>query len=186
MKKAEDLRKHLIARVPELKKHPDKLHVFVEKGRIATQYGESLSFAYHFDLNLVITDYSAHADTLIVPLLAWIKAHYPSALFETKRLDELIKFEAEIIDNEKSDISITVELDESVIVTVTSDNKYRCEHLPDIPLDDMTGAPLLPPPGTDGAGWPWPGRSTPSPAETPYSPTGGGIIFIDVNTGEAA
>jgi hypothetical protein len=138
VKKPADLRKHLQETVPSLGKNPDKLHVFVEKGSVATKAGASSSFEYRYKLYLVITDFAEPVDALVVPLLAWIETKQPNLILDTDKRDKAINLEAELIDHEKADVAITLELSERVLVTKTEDG-WSCEHIGEPALPDLTG-----------------------------------------------
>lgn len=139
MKKAQQLREHLALHVPALKSDPEALHVFIEKGALACRLG-SLSFEYRYDLNLIITDYAEHADTVMVPLLAWIAVNEPNLMQNPGTLEEVLRFEAEIIDHDKADLSITLPIRERVVVSKTLSG-YNAQHFPEPPLPDLGGTP---------------------------------------------
>lgn len=138
MKKAADLRQHLSQWVPDLKRNPDKLSLFIEKGRIASKVGASLSYRYHYALQILVTDFAEPIDVITVPLLAWIATNQPDLLQNPDTKDQVFRFQAEILDNDKADISITLELSERVIVSAT-DAGYSCTHIGEPPLPDLTG-----------------------------------------------
>lgn len=138
MKKPEDLRKHLAEKVPCLGKHPENLHLFIEKGNIVSRAGASLSFEYRYQLNLIVTDFVDHADTLIIPLLAWIQVNQPDILLHPDKQENALRFEAEIIDHKTVDLSITIDLTERVIVLKTADG-YTGTHCDEPPLPDLDG-----------------------------------------------
>ena len=140
MKKPADLRAHLTRWVPDLAANPDKLHVFIEQGRVATKVGSGLGFEYHYTLQLIITDFAESADVLNVPLLVWLQTNQPDLLLDTERRDHAIVFEAEIIDHDKIDIALTLELSERVLVREVPAG-FECEHLGEPPLPDLTGTP---------------------------------------------
>lgn len=141
MKKPIDLRAHLTRWVPDLKANPDKLHVLIEKGAVATRLGEGLGFEYRYTVQLIITDFAEPADVLVVPLLVWLQTNQPDLLLDPDRRDKAIAFEAEIIDHERIDIAITLDLSERVLVSAVPAG-YQCEHLPEPPLPDLGGPPL--------------------------------------------
>lgn len=138
MKKATDLRAHLTQWVPNLAANPEKLHVFIEKGAIATKLGAGLGYQYAYTLQLVITDFAESPDVIIVPLLAWLQANQPDLLQDPVRRDRAIAFEAEIADNETVDIQFTLDLTERVLVRDVPAG-YECQHLGEPPLPDLTG-----------------------------------------------
>jgi len=130
-----NLRQFLIAHIPELKRDPDSLLIFVEKGHIVSTLSPSLAFEYRYQLNIIITDYNAHSDTLIVPILIWVRANQYDLL---QGEQNGIQFEAEILNHETADISITLDLSERVLVEMV-DGKLVTTHLDEPPLPDLTG-----------------------------------------------
>lgn len=138
MKKPADLRAHLVERVPSLAADPDKLHIFIERGAIASRLGGGMSFEYRYDLVLIVTDYADHADSLIIPLLAWISINQPDLMQHPDRIEQAIKFEAELIDHDKVDLQLTIALTESVVVTEAA-GTYTATHIEPPVLDDITG-----------------------------------------------
>lgn len=137
MKKSADLRAHLTRWVPDLAANPDKLHVFIEKGRIATKVGAGLGFEYHYTLQLIITDFAESPDVLNVPLLVWLQTNQPDLLLDTEKRDRAIAFEAEILGNDTIDLALTLELAERVLVRVVTGG-FECEHIGEPQLPDDT------------------------------------------------
>lgn len=135
MKKARDLRRHLLDSLPGLGKNPDRLLVFIEKGGIVCRAG-SLGFQYGYELTLLFTDYAEHPDTLVVPLLAWIARHQPELL---QKDGDTFRFEAEIIDHERSDVQITLDLTERVIVRTDAAGQLVATHCDEPAPPDLGG-----------------------------------------------
>lgn len=138
MKKPTELRAHLTQWVPDLDANPDKLHIFIERGAIATKLGAGLGYQYAYSVQIIITDFAEPADVLMVPLLVWLQTNQPDLLQDTVRRDKAIAFEAEIIDHDKIDIAITLDLTERVLVTAVLGG-YQCTHLGEPQLPDETG-----------------------------------------------
>lgn len=138
MKKLESLRKALLDAIPELKRDQESLLIFAEKGRIVSSLTPSLSFEYHYQGNLILTDYNGHADTIMVPLLVWARTNQPDLLMPIGADQQGIQFEAEILNHDTADISITLELSERVRVQIVN-NQRVITHLDEPPLDDLTG-----------------------------------------------
>lgn len=138
MKKPVSLRAHLEQWLPDLKKHPDKLHVFIEKGRVATKPGASASFEYHYTLQLLVTDFAEPIDTLVVPILVWAQEHQPDLIHAIDKQSKAIALEAEVIDHTKIDIALSLELSERVLVRPVAAG-YECEHIGEPQLPDLTG-----------------------------------------------
>lgn len=116
MQKLVSLRAHLTAATPLLATNPDKLTVFVERGRLVCAGGNSISFEYAFTARIVILDFAGHADAVMVPLLAWVKRNQIDIFENADRRASAIRFEAELLDQEAVDLSIEVDLTESVVV----------------------------------------------------------------------
>lgn len=127
MKKLISLRKHLSDGVQELKDNPEKLVAFIEKGETHnTPRENSLSFEYRYTATLVITDFIGSADTLILPILAWLRYNQADRA-DSKSLD----FIAELLDNDSVDIEIKVELSEAVSVTSNPNGTVTASHNPE-------------------------------------------------------
>lgn len=138
MKKPLTLRRHLEASVPHLKRHPDKLHLWIDEGSVASKLGRSLSYEWRYTVTLLFTDFGDSPDTLIVPLLAWIAANQYDLLADPEKRTRAIVFESEVIDHEKIDFQVKLQLTERVIVNATAGG-WQCEHVDEPPLPETDG-----------------------------------------------
>lgn len=130
MKKLVDLRDHIIKNVPDLKRNPDKLLTFIEDGSIEFWQGPNLSHNYTIPARIIVTDFSGDIDHLIVPILSWLSYREPGVDPENS-----ISFEAEILNNESWDLSVTVNITERVIVKALPEG-FSTEHvLPEPPME---------------------------------------------------
>jgi len=144
MNKPGQIRDILTAAVPELKRNPESLHIFIENGSIyATGAGLNLSFEYRFELQILITDYPEHADSIMVPLLAWCRNNQPELLLNDDKRDGF-KFRAEQLNDKTADIEITLKLTERVKVWL--DDATQALQIEHVPEPDLIGAP-------DGITW---------------------------------
>jgi len=139
MKKPTELRKHLEDCVPCLKKTPTNLHVFIEQGNVVSRIGGGLSFEYRYTVSIVITNFTDHADTLMIPLLAWIAINQPEILQNPEKQQQAIRMEAEIIDHDTVDLEIKIDLTERVIVSANVDGSYTATHPDEPALPDLGG-----------------------------------------------
>ncbi len=130
MIKPTSLRAHLTAALPELAAHPERLLVFIEEGTLACTGSGTLAFEYRYRLAAILTEYAGHPDTVMVPLLAWLAAHQPELLHNRDRQNE-IRFEAEILANDRVDLQISLPLTERVGVTTATGGGYTCTHFPE-------------------------------------------------------
>lgn len=139
MNKPNAIRQLLTQAVPHLARNPGDLHIFIEGGNIeASAARHNLSFEYQFNLVVLVTDYADHADTLLVPLLAWVAEHQPELLTNPDKRKTGIRFRAELLSHQTADIEITLALTERVRVTATEAGR-TVEHLPEPPFDPDNG-----------------------------------------------
>lgn len=129
MTKIDSLRDLLLRAVPSLRANPETLSIFVDRGRVAARAGASLSFEYRYTANLVAQDFAGSPDEIIVPVLAWISRHQPELM--AKPNGEPIAFEAELLDAETSDLSLTIELSERVTVESLPNGSRSIVHIDD-------------------------------------------------------
>lgn len=133
MIKLEAMRQHLLNAVPDLTRNPDKLLTFANDGKIKFHRGEHLSHEYGIDAQIIITDYHGTLDVIIVPLLQWLNHYQPD-------LDpqEAVQIEAEILDNQRYDLALTVRLTERVVALVDCEaGRINAEHrMPEYPIDE--------------------------------------------------
>ena len=132
MNKANSLKQHLLAEVPELRGNPDKLLVFIDQGRARSTMAGGLSFEYGYTLNVILTDFAGHPDAVAIPLLAWLLANQPELLTNLERGKDAIAFEADVLDNSKVDLALKLPLTERVIVKRQGDDSLLVSH-PDEP-----------------------------------------------------
>lgn len=136
------LRAFLEAHVHQLREHPDKLHVFVEEGTVATRRARAsvpeCSFELRYTVQLIIVDWAGSADQIIVPILAWAETHQPDLFDDLSKRDEAIKMRAEIINHDAVDIELKVKLSEAVVVRPCADG-WICDHRPEPLLDELSG-----------------------------------------------
>lgn len=136
MKKPEQIRKLLEEHSLFVKTNPDKLHIFIEDGDILSTAAKSLSFEYQYKLNIVILDYAESVDYLIVPILAWMYVHQNEKMGNPDLRQDAVKLEVEQLNEQSSDIGITLSLTERVIVK-NGDNGLEYKHVNDQPPEEM-------------------------------------------------
>ena len=164
MRKPDDLRAWLTGALPALAANPEQLQIYVDAGRIAARQSRTLSFAYRYTLNLLLCDYAGSADDVVVPLLAWIEKEQPELL---RRDDgEPFRYEAEILDGDRVDLLITIELSENVLIEGTADGcGYTATPVPEPTAPDAFAGV--------GASWLWQGYAGPDPVAGTTHPDAG-------------
>lgn len=133
MLKPNHLREHLTAANPLLQANPDRMQVFADAGRVVATGAYSLSFEYQYTLNVIITDFSGHADSIIVPLLAWVRVHQPDLVLNTEQRKNGIRFNVEFLNQQTVDLSIELDLTERVIVERDDHGRLNAEHVGEPP-----------------------------------------------------
>jgi len=136
MNKPESLRAHLVAAVPELKRNPDRLLTFVDNGSMRSTAAPGLSFEYSYTLNIILTDFAGHPDAVAIPLFAWVLLNQRELMENLEKGRDAIKFEADILDNSKVDLSITLPLTERVIVKRMGNGTLQVNHPAEPVVDD--------------------------------------------------
>lgn len=111
MKKLHDLRQHLLdcpLQIPA-----DKLLTFTRKGHLTSAAGRPFQnggFSVSYLANVVITDFTGDAIAFLYILTQWLHTNQPGMP------PEALKFQVDIIDHQKADLSIEVELTDVVKV----------------------------------------------------------------------
>lgn len=128
MNKPDSLRNLLLEALPDLKISPERLLMFVDEGKVRCTAAASLSFEYSYNLQIILTDYAGHPDDVMVPLLGWLKVNQSELLENLDKSKEGVKFEADLLDRTKVDLSITLPLTERVIVRIGDQGNTMVEH----------------------------------------------------------
>lgn len=140
MNKPDELRKILTQWVPTLAKNPEKLTLLVEDGHVATRVCTAgLGYEYRYTLSVLITEFTDPMDTLVVPIISWLHTAQPDLLLNLEKAAKAIKFQAEFLNNDQTDLLIKLDLSEGVRVTPQTGGGYTCEHLAEPALPDLTG-----------------------------------------------
>ena len=137
MKKLDQLREHLLQAPINIK--ADKLLSFVDRGKVISYAGgDNQDFRFEYQGNIIITDYSDDADKLAFFIVQWYDQYQPD------HKSDGFQFDADIINHKSVDVSITLELTETIAVTETATgiDLVHCDEpniLPvPIPADEWT------------------------------------------------
>lgn len=118
MRKPKELRAVIESAIPELKRNPDRLLIFIDAGKIQHTAVRGLSFMYAYTINLIVTDFIQSPDIVIVPMLAWLRENQPNLFLNAKEQEDGISFEVDVINAKSIDLSIKIRLTESVRVDI--------------------------------------------------------------------
>jgi len=128
MNKPESLRAHLLATVADLQHNPDLLLIFIDNGKVRCTAAATLSFEYSYDLQIILTAFAGHPDSVMLPVLGWISINQPELLENYEKMQTGIQFEAEILDKEKVDLGLTLRLTERVVVGKDAQGNTTVKH----------------------------------------------------------
>jgi hypothetical protein len=114
MNKPARFRAALLAALPSLATDPERLSIYVERGRIRSTGAPGSGWEYVYQLTAIIQDFADDMDTLSSAIVAWAQVEQPDML---KNMDEnarAIRFECEMISAELADVQVEIDLTEAV------------------------------------------------------------------------
>lgn len=125
MNKPTSLRDFLIKSVAHLRKNPEQLHMFVDRGNLAGRLENGICYQNAYTLNILVLDLTENPASIFVPLLAWVREN------QVDIRPDSISYEADILSNNAVDLSITLPLTENVVVNIDNDGKYSLYYPPE-------------------------------------------------------
>ncbi|TRX75272.1 phage tail protein [Pseudomonas mangiferae] len=128
MNKPENLRAYLLGAIPTLRDTPNGLLLSVEDGQVRCTSAPSLSFEYRYTLRLTLAGYSGHPDTVIVPLLAWVRMQQSELLVNLSPEAQRIAFQVGSLDGDTVDLTVSLPLSERVVVARQDDGTPLITH----------------------------------------------------------
>lgn len=139
MQKIDSLRAALVAACPSFEQDPDRLVIFVDKGRLvsrltARDLAGGLGYEWRYVVRLEFHDFTGSPDDIAVALLLWLRVHQPDRLLDFAREDTALGFAADIIDANTCDIVFSFELTQAVAVAPGSDGRWVINALPEPPI----------------------------------------------------
>lgn len=141
MIKAQNLRARIEARLPQLE--PDKLNMFVTKGRILSNGKGSAAYEQHYTTEIVLTDFAGEPDELFGAVVDFMREQMPEVMCNPDLARDAITFEAEALNHQAYDLLITVQLSEQVTREMDEHGRERYTHHPAITDDDEREAMLF-------------------------------------------
>lgn len=139
MNKPERFRVALLAALPDLTNDPQRLSIFVEKGKLVANGTESTGWQYSYQLTAILQDFAGDMDALAKAVIAWVAVEQPDMLKNPVQAERGIRFECALMTSELADIVIEIDLTEGVY----AGNDDTFDH-PAEPPADPTSAWLWP------------------------------------------
>jgi len=117
MHKLGSLRTHLLN--APLRLQEENLLTFVDKGKV-TSYpgGSNQHFELHYQAHIIISEYTGAADKIMFLILQWMDQN------NLTWSNEAFNFGADILDHEKVDIEISIDLTETIKVEQAEEGIY--------------------------------------------------------------
>lgn len=139
MKKIDILRAAMAEALPEFKREPHRLVIWIENGTARSTQSKTLGFGFSYRINLLLVETNTDLALITLALFRWLRVHQPDLL---RPNTEGISFDADILDNSTSDIRFELLLTENVTVTPLTDGGWHLDYLPEPdPLFDDETAP---------------------------------------------
>lgn len=142
MKKAGLLRAALVAAHSDFAKNPDRLAMWVEKGRVTARLGPQRGFAWEYDLIVLVSSFAGDPSWLMFWICDWLRAQQPDLVASGA---EGFPFEVDILDEKTADVQITLALREIVSAIPGPDGRWDLATLAE-------PAPMIPDARALGAG----------------------------------
>lgn len=141
MNKPDSVRAAIVAAYPALASEPEKLTVFIDNGSIAATGTVSASFEYRYQLHILVLDFAGDADVVMIALIEWARTNQPDLVTNADQRASGITFEADILNNATCDLSIKMQLTESVVVKTNAAGERTIKHVDDSLEIDWTARP---------------------------------------------
>lgn len=160
MIKPPSLRDHLTAALPQLRRKPEDLMMFIKDGHIAATGTKALAWQWHYTVRLIFCDYGGHPDAVMGPVLVWLRAHQSELLHNPDTQKRAIRFDAEYLSSKTMDLVLELDLTEAVVARPKQDGPagaFELHHRTqppgphDMPTDAVTALYLN---GQQLAAWP--------------------------------
>ncbi|MCL2656146.1 MAG: phage tail protein [Betaproteobacteria bacterium] len=143
MKKPERLRAALTDAMPDLARDPDRLILFVVNGKLRARHTQgSLSYAFTYDLEVLVKDFAGEPAEVFAHLCAWLAREQQELISNPEKQAAGLKFEVEYLTHVTLDILITLALTEDVIVTHDEAGKPVVTYIQEPENEWITGALL--------------------------------------------
>ena len=125
MRKIDTLRAAILAKLPELKRDPDRVRMWIERGSAKSTQTEGRGLVSAFQLNVLIVEMASDMHILFLAVFEWMRVNQPSLMMPGS---EAIGFDADILDNSTADVLLQIQLDQAVGATPDGKGGYNLEY----------------------------------------------------------
>lgn len=146
MHKLDSLREAIATALPEMRRSPENLRIWIERGIGRSRQTRTDAFGFSFQANILIVELASDISVLALAIFRWMRVNQPALLAPGA---DGFAFDADILDNDRADVLIQIQLTENVTVTPLEGGGDALAYLaePDpLFLDDGGFAEVLPVP----------------------------------------
>lgn len=146
MQKLTSLRTALSTALPELKRNPENLRIWIERGNAQMTNTKSEAFSFSFQANVLIVEMTTDIAALGLALFRWLRINQIE-LLAPKATG--FAFDADLLDNGCADVLIQMDLTQTVAAATDEDGMTQLTYVPEqtpLFLDDLRpdGSPDVP------------------------------------------
>lgn len=139
MEKPKTLRAAIEAALPEFKRDPARLKVWIEDGAGMSRQTPSLAFGFRYRLNVMLEEATSDIALVALAIFRWLRVNQPDLMAPGAAG---FSFDADILDNKSWDILIQLELTENVTVAPREGGGWELNYLPEPDPLFLDGEPL--------------------------------------------
>lgn len=141
MQKPDSLRAAIGAVLPEITRDPDKLKLWVDKGRVRATMTPSRDFSQEYTLTLELADFTDHPSIVFLAINDWLRLNQPDKLANGA---PGYTYEADIVDDATIDLIVELTLTEQIRLTPRDGGGWNLEHVAEpilFPDDEPIASP---------------------------------------------
>jgi len=139
VKKPASLRAALQDALPEFRREPGRLKVWIEDGSGLSRQTGTLAFAFRYRLHLLMEEVASDIALVALPIFRWLRVNQPELLAPGAAG---FAFDADVLDNGSADILIQLDLTENVTVAPREEGGWALDYLPEPDPLFTDGEPL--------------------------------------------
>lgn len=128
MEKLDTLREALAEALPELKRNPENLRIWIERGSARCQGTTTEAFGFAFQANVVIFEMTSDIAVMAHAVFRWLRVNQPELLVPG---NDGFAFDAEILDNGCADVMLQIQLTQNATVKPVDGGSHTIEWLPE-------------------------------------------------------
>ena len=125
MRKIDSLREAIFAALPELKRDPDRLRIWIDRGSAKSTQTEDQGLVFVFRLNVLVVEMASDIAILGLAVFRWMRANQPELMVPGA---EGFDFDADVLDNGIADVLLQLQLDQVVSARRRPDGGFDLQY----------------------------------------------------------